>query len=107
MFIIYPELRASAPGEAITSISVSGDIITVNDQAYDLSAIPEGAIAEPQGDHPFVGNIERKNGDLHVRVQWVFDPVNMAPVQPSPTPAVSISGGAVSDPVLRQVEANV
>lgn len=105
MFTIRPELRAAVPGEPTTTITVSADAITVNGHLYDLSAIPEGGIAEPQGDHPFVGDIERKDGGFHVRVAWVFDPMNMAPVQPSPTPSVSISEGAVPDPVLRMERA--
>jgi len=42
-----------------TEISVSGLVITIDNQPIDLSVIPEGGYAEPDDDSPFIGNVTR------------------------------------------------
>lgn len=54
--------------ETHLSASRTGDILTVNGEAFDLSGIPEGAIlpADAIDSHWFAGPVERIGGVLHV-----------------------------------------
>jgi len=56
------------PGKPETTLTVAGDTITVDGVAYDLSPIPEGGEATPEGDHPFSGKITREGGTIHATV---------------------------------------
>lgn len=56
------------PGQPEMTIHVAGDTITIDGQAYDLSAVPEGGEGWPEGDTPFSGVIRRIDGVLHVAV---------------------------------------
>jgi len=74
------------PGQPETQISVSGDTITVDGTTYDLSAVPEGGEATPQGDnHPFSGTITRDGGSIHctVRVMLGDTAANDQPTDPA------------------------
>ena len=42
-----------------TTVSVDGLILTIDGQEIDLSVIPEGGVAEPEDDSPFIGNVTR------------------------------------------------
>ena len=42
-----------------TTVSVNDLILTIDGQEIDLSVIPEGGVAEPDDDSPFVGNVTR------------------------------------------------
>ena len=42
-----------------TTVSVNGLILTIDGQEMDLSVIPEGGVAEPDDDSPFIGNVTR------------------------------------------------
>ena len=42
-----------------TTVSVNGLTLTIDGQEIDLSVIPEGGVAEPDDDSPFVGNVTR------------------------------------------------
>ncbi|WP_065332166.1 hypothetical protein [Tritonibacter mobilis] len=94
---------AGLPGQSDTSASVNGDVITVNGTAYDLSTIPEGGFADPVGSsHPFVGRIERTNGEIHLQMVWRYSTVTAQPDQPAELAVVTISSGAVPDPIQRK-----
>lgn len=70
------------PGQPETTLSVSGDVLTVDGVVYDLSPIPEGGVATPEGDdHPFIGIITRLNGEINCTVR-VFLGDDAAPDQP-------------------------
>ena len=58
----------------------TGDILTINGAAFDLSGIPDGATlpAEATGSEWFAGPIERIEGVLHVTL--------LLPAGPSPEP---------------------
>ena len=92
------------PGQPETEITVSGDTITVDGTPYDLSAVPEGGEATPQGeDHPFAGKITRQGGVLHVTVRVVLGD-DALPDQPA-DPAhwvIPDAEGAVTIPALRK-----
>jgi hypothetical protein len=42
-----------------TQVSISGLIITIDGTPIDLSVIPEGGLAEPDENSPFIGNVTR------------------------------------------------
>ncbi|UWS77983.1 hypothetical protein N1037_11855 [Phaeobacter sp. G2] len=93
---------AGLPGQPETTASVNGDIITVDGVAYDLSSVPEGGFAEPEGDHPFAGRIERTGGVLHLSLLWRYDAATAEPIQPTDAPVLSVVAGAVPDPIIRK-----
>ncbi|WP_052248765.1 hypothetical protein [Leisingera sp. ANG-Vp] len=84
--------------------SVSGDMITVSGVAYDLSGVPEGGYAEPEGDHPFAGHIARVDGELHVPLQWRYSRATAERTQPHKIPVVTVTDGPLPDPILRKAE---
>ncbi|UWQ76839.1 hypothetical protein [Leisingera sp. M658] len=94
---------AGPPGQSETSASVSGDVITVDGVPYDLSAVPDGGFAEPEGEnHPFIGRIERINGELHVQLRWFFFEATAEPDQPVVPPTLTVASGPVPDPIVRK-----
>ena len=93
-------LCAGLPGKPETSANVDGDVITVNGKKYDLSNVPDGGIAEPTGDHPFVGVITRTGGAISCTLVWGYDGSTAVPDQPKPAMA-KVTNGPVPDPVAR------
>jgi hypothetical protein len=93
------------PGQKETAVAVAGDTVTVDGVAYDLSPVPEGGLAEPEGDHPFVGEITREGGVIHATVRVSLDDT-AAPHQPV-DPAhwtIPAAEGAVEIPALRRMD---
>ena len=72
MHLTISPMRA-LPGQEETTILVQGDTITVDGTAFDLSAVPEGGEATPEGVHPFVGTITRQSGLIHATVRIRLD----------------------------------
>ncbi|WP_291731771.1 hypothetical protein [Leisingera sp. F5] len=98
---------AGLPGQSETSASVSGDVITVDGTPFDLFDVPDGGFAEPEGDsHPFIGRIERINGELHVRLRWVYSDATAEPDQPAVPPVFTATSGPVPDPIARKPQAS-
>ena len=100
---LYP--IAGLPGTADDTVSVAGDVITVNGAAFDLSGVPEGGEAAPVGDHPFIGSITRTGGVLHVGLRFTYRPETAVPDQ-SEDPsswAVNLSSGSMPDPIARRI----
>lgn len=96
---------AGAPGQPETTARVAGDILTVNNVDYDLSAVPEGGRATARGDHPFTGAITRQDGVIHAALIWLYDGANALPDQGADPAVINVTGGPVADPVLRKEEA--
>ena len=95
--------RAGLPGQSETQAIVSGDTVTVDGIAYDLSAVPEGGFAEADGDqHPFRGRIARSGGVLRYCLRWRFDPATAEPAQPEAMPSAALTAGPVPDPIIRR-----
>jgi len=97
--------QAVAPGAVETTVSVSGDILTVGSHAYDLAAIPEGGIATPEAEGnealPIVGPVTRTGGEICLSVSYQYDPATAVPHQPKDLVTVSITSGALPDPITR------
>jgi hypothetical protein len=93
------------PSEPETTIAVAGDTIAVDGVAYDLSPVPEGGLAEPEGEHPFVGGITRHGGVIHaaVRVALGDTAASSQPVDPALW-TFPEAEGAVEIPALRRTE---
>ena len=92
------------PGQPETEISVSGDVITVDGAPYDLSAVPEGGEATPQGDtHPFTGKITRQGGVIACTVRVLLDDTAEG-IQPDDPALWTIDAidGPVTIPALRK-----
>lgn len=60
-----------------TRVSVSGLTITIDGTPIDLSVIPEGGIAEPDEDSPFIGNVARDE----VTVKYHYESLKAVPDQ--------------------------
>lgn len=91
------------PGTPETVLFVSGDTITADGTPYDLSAIPEGGEATPEGDHPFVGKITRQDGEIVCTVRVILGPdaEDHQPTDPEYW-ILTVSDGPVSLPVVRK-----
>ena len=98
--------QGGLPGSVETVFSVSGDVLTADGVAYDLSDIPEGGLAtpEPEDDEvlPFVGTITRTDGEICLSVLYQFDTRTAAPHQPKELVTVSLASGALPDPITRK-----
>lgn len=93
------------PGQAETVLSVAGDVLSVDGTAYDLTAVPEGGLAEPSGTHPFTGSITREGGVIRCGVRVILGD-DAAPDQPT-DPAhwvVTVASGPVTIPASRLEE---
>lgn len=97
-------MQAGLPGDPETTASVAGDILTVDGVAYDLSTVPEGGQAVPEGESPFVGAITRDGGEIHAAILWRYDAATAEPNQGAELPVATITSGDVPDPVLRKPE---
>ena len=60
-----------------TKISVSGLIITIDGTPVDLSVIPEGGLAEPDENSPFIGNVTRNE----VTIRYHYESSKAVPDQ--------------------------
>ncbi|RDL44700.1 hypothetical protein DN730_09975 [Marinomonas piezotolerans] len=60
-----------------TNVSLAGMILTIDEQDYDLSVIPEGGQAE--ADLPFIGIVTRDE----VTIQYHYDSSLAEPSQPT------------------------
>lgn len=95
------------PGTPETTLSVAGDVLTVDGAAYDLSAVPEGGRGQPQSDdHPFIGAITRAGGVIHcaVRVHLGDDAAAIQPDDPAGW-TIDAPSGPVPIPARRNEEA--
>ena len=99
--------QVGLPGAPETTISVSGDIITIDGTPYDLSPVPEGGEATAE-DSPFVGKITRQDGTLHVTVRVVLgdDAESNQPTDPAHW-VIENASGDVAIPALRKPELEV
>lgn len=95
--------QAGLPGQPETELSVAGDVLTVDGVAFDLSTVPEGGEAMPDGDHPFIGPITRQGGVIHATVRVVLGDTaaDHQPVDPAHW-VVEVADGPVAIPAVRK-----
>jgi hypothetical protein len=104
---LHTHPQAGLPGQPEIAASVAGDVLTIDGIAYDLSAVPEGGEARPEGDHPFLGAIRREAGEIVATILWRYDAALAAPEQPR-NPAhwiISVTDGPVPSPIIKRVPA--
>jgi hypothetical protein len=92
------------PGQLETTIHVTGDVLTVDGIAYDLSAIPEGGEGIPEGEHPFAGPISREDGVLHASVIVRLDDTAAFDQPDSPWTVIAIDGPVAIPAARKPVE---
>lgn len=56
--------RTPQRNDAAVEFSVDGDVLTVNGDAFDFSAIPEGGHVESVPGKWIVGRVWRENGEI-------------------------------------------
>ena len=88
------------PGAPETVLSVAGDVLTVDGVAYELSGVPEGGLATPEGVHPFVGTITREGGVIACTLRVILGDT-AAPDQPERLWSVTATAGAIAIPAAR------
>lgn len=82
------------------SVSVAGDVLTVNGEAFDFSPLPEGATL-PHGSIAsdwFTGPVSREGGQLTVTLLFPHKP-NASSNVTFPEPIVTTGDGPVSLPI--------
>lgn len=90
------------PGQPETTMSVTGETLTIDGTPYDLSVIPDGGEGWPDGETPFVAPIIREDGEIRATVIVRLGD-DAAPDQPT-DPAhwiVTAQGGPVAIPATR------
>jgi len=60
-----------------TQVSISGLVITIDGTPIDLSVIPEGGLAEPDENSPFIGNVTRNE----VTIRYHYESSKAVPDQ--------------------------
>lgn len=82
------------------AVSKSGDVLTINGDTLDLSAVPEGATVENAGElHPLLtGTIERIGGEIHLTLVLPHG-ANPPPELAFPQPITATADGPIALPV--------
>ena len=88
------------PGQLETTLRVDGDVLWIDGQPCDLSAVPEGGEGLAPAGSPFVGPITRTGGRLHAALRVLLDS-SAARDQPESW-TLDIAGGAVVLPAARR-----
>ena len=81
------------------TVSKSGDILTINGEAYDFSSLPDGATI-PAGVVPcdwIAGPVNRIDGDLHLTLILPHGP-KPTPEQAFPQPIINPADGVIALP---------
>lgn len=81
------------------ALSRSGDVVTLNGEAFDFSSLPEGATLprEAIGSEWFSGPVERINGELHMTLRLPHGP-NPPQHVAFPEPIIVTEDGPVTLP---------
>lgn len=62
------------PGAPPIEIAISGDVITIDGEAYDFSELPEGHYVGGIPCPWIVGQVRREGGDIHITVIQTYRP---------------------------------
>jgi hypothetical protein len=81
------------------SVSLVGDIITINDQDFDFTQLPEGATlpADAIGSDHFAGPVERIDCELHLTLRLPHGP-NPSQAVAFPEPITVTKDGPITLP---------
>lgn len=78
--------------DAAMRISLSGEIVTINSDVFDLTTIPDGA-SIPHGEIPcdwIIGDVQRVDGQLQITIRL--------PHGPNPPPSVAFPADIIDPP---------
>lgn len=80
-------------------VSVQGDVITINGEAFDFSQLTKGSTlpADAIDSEYFVGDVKRENGDIELTLLLPIG-VNATEAQRFPEPITVTSDGTVTLP---------
>lgn len=100
---LSPQLR-----DDTLSIIKSGNVLTINGEAFDFSPIQEGdTLPATAIDSPwFLDKVERKEGELELTLLFP-NPPNFSPEQAFPVPLVGVPDGPVKLPQPLQISKEV
>lgn len=94
-------------GRPESILSVAGDVLTINGEAFDLSPVPDGgeaiALPLPGHDHVFVGPIRRLDGVIHATIIAHLGP-DAAADQPDAPWTVPVVEGRITIPAALREE---
>ncbi len=94
--------------EGALTVTKSGDILTINGEAYDFSSLPDGATI-PSGIVPcewITGPVMRISGDLHLTLILPHGP-KPTPAQTFPEAIVNPADGVIALPQNEEEAADV
>jgi hypothetical protein len=95
--------QAGLPGQPETTIHVTGDVLTIDGTAYDLSPVPEGGEGWPDEEAIFEGPIRRVDGVIHATIRVRLDDTAAADQPPDPAHwIVPNAEGGVTIPATRK-----
>lgn len=85
-----------------TPPTVTGETITYRGQTYDLAPLPDGA--EVTAETPFIGSINRINGEVQLTVQYQY---SMQTAEPNQSTNINdytftITSGQCPCPIIRR-----
>ena len=88
-----------------TTIFVDGLILKIDGKEVDLSVIPEGGLAEPEEDSPFIGNVTREKAVI----KYYYESIKAVPQQSQKWEdyTFDIQSGEVPCPIVWKDDANV
>jgi len=88
-----------------TTVSVDGLVITIDGQPIDLSVIPEGGVAEPDENSPFIGKVARNE----VTVRYHYESIKAVPDQSTDWAdyTFEVTSGEVPCPIVWKENSNV
>ena len=88
-----------------TEVSVSGLVITIDGTPIDLSVIPEGGVAEPDDESPFIGKVTRDE----VTVRYHYESLKAEPYQSKDWDdyTFEVTDGPVPCPIVWKENADV
>lgn len=79
------------------SVSKSGDVLTINGEAFDFSGLPDGATIEDVPCEWIVGPVERIDGELRLKLLIPHGPAPSQAVA-FPEPIIDAADGAIALP---------
>lgn len=88
-----------------TQVSVDGLKLSIDSQEIDLSIIPEGGLAEPEENSPFIGNVTREE----VKIEYHYESIKAVSNQSKDwnNYTFEVISGPVPCPIIWKEDVNV